>query len=129
MQFSLAQRTASLSVGEFSDFALGPRESGGGAAGLWRAQLGQHWHNELRTRTLAEAPAAQFEIPIEGRPVHRGRPPPLARPTHPLLGPTPRNRHPVPHPPPPGEDRGEPSPARACAPASCRGRDFYARGA
>jgi len=72
MQFSLAQRTASLSVGEFSDFALGPRESGGGAAGLWRAQLGQHWHNELRTRTLAEAPDAQFEIPIEGRLVHRG---------------------------------------------------------
>ena len=74
MQFSLEQRTATLSVGEFSDFALGPRESGGGAQGLWRAQLGQHWHNELRARTEKEhavdgaVPAeVQFEIPIEGR--------------------------------------------------------------
>jgi DNA excision repair protein ERCC-2 len=73
MQFSLETRTASLSVGEFSDFALGPREAGaGGAPGLWRAQLGQHWHQELRTRTLTGAPDARFEIPVEGRLVHRG---------------------------------------------------------
>ncbi len=74
MQFSLDQRTATLSVGEFSDFALGPRESGGGAQGLWRAQLGQHWHNELRASTEKEQtvggalrPDVLFEIPIEGR--------------------------------------------------------------
>ncbi|HTL66630.1 MAG TPA: helicase C-terminal domain-containing protein [Lacunisphaera sp.] len=72
MDFSLEQRTARLSAGEFAGFALGPREPAGGAAGLWRAQLGQHWHNELRTRTLAESPAAQFEIVIDGRLVHRG---------------------------------------------------------
>lgn len=72
MQFSLEQRTAGLSVGEFSEFSLGPHESGGGPQGLWRAQLGQHWHNELRIRTQAESPAAQFEIPIEGRLTHRG---------------------------------------------------------
>ncbi len=80
MQFSLATRTASLSVGEFSDFALGPREAGsGGSAGLWRAQLGQHWHNELRvqterahTRDGALAPDVAFEVSIEGRLAHRG---------------------------------------------------------
>lgn len=79
MQFSLATQTASLSVGEFSDFALGPRESGGGSAGLWRAQLGQHWHNELRAQTERAhthdgtlAPDVAFEVTIEGRLLHRG---------------------------------------------------------
>jgi len=72
MQFSLANRTASLSVGEFSEFVLGPRESGGQPQGLWRAQLGQHWHNEMQTRTAGEHAEAVFEVPINGRLVHRG---------------------------------------------------------
>ncbi|MEO6244960.1 MAG: PD-(D/E)XK nuclease family protein, partial [Opitutaceae bacterium] len=74
MQFDLDARTAALSVGEFSDFALGPRDSvGGGAAGLWRAQLGTHWHNELRAQaTVEHGPAAEFEISLAGRVVHRG---------------------------------------------------------
>ena len=72
MQFSLATRTVSLSVGEFAGFTLGPHETGGGPQGLWRAQLGQHWHNELQARTLAESPAAQFEVGIDGRLAHRG---------------------------------------------------------
>jgi len=79
MQFSLATRTASLSVGEFSDFSLGPRDAGGGgSAGIWRAQLGQHWHNELRaqterahTRDGTLAPDVAFEVSIEGRLTHR----------------------------------------------------------
>ncbi|HVT71657.1 MAG TPA: helicase C-terminal domain-containing protein [Lacunisphaera sp.] len=72
MQFSLETKTARLSAGEFAGFALGPREPAGGAAGLWRAQLGQHWHNELRTRTLAESAGAEFEVPIDGKLIHRG---------------------------------------------------------
>ena len=72
MEFSLETKTASLSVGDFAGFTLGPQDSGGGPHGLWRAQLGQHWHNELRQRTLAESPSAQFEIVIEGRLIHRG---------------------------------------------------------
>ena len=79
MEFSLENKTASLSVGEFAGFALGPQESGGGPQGLWRAQLGQHWHNELRRRTELEftadgvlRPDVQFELVIEGRLVHRG---------------------------------------------------------
>ncbi len=72
MHFSLEHRTISLSVGEFAGFSLGPQESGGGPQGLWRAQLGQHWHNELQKRTLAESADARFEIPIEGRVTHRG---------------------------------------------------------
>ncbi len=74
MDFDLDKRTAALSVGEFSDFSLGPRDSsGGGAAGIWRAQLGTHWHNELRAQATAEhGPAAEFEIAITGQVVHRG---------------------------------------------------------
>ena len=79
MNFSLENRTASLSVGEFAGFTLGPQESGGGQQGLWRAQLGQHWHNELRARTEQEftvggalRPDVQFEVPIDGRLTHRG---------------------------------------------------------
>ncbi|HVZ63496.1 MAG TPA: helicase C-terminal domain-containing protein [Lacunisphaera sp.] len=79
MEFSLDQRTAWLSAGEFAGFALGPREPAGGAAGLWRAQLGQHWHNELRAKTEREftvegalRPDVQFEVAIEGKLVHRG---------------------------------------------------------
>ncbi|MBI2518444.1 MAG: helicase [Opitutae bacterium] len=95
MQFSLEQRTASLSVGEFSEFALGPHESGGGAAGVWRAQLGQHWHNELCTRTEREftvggvlRPDVQFEVVIEGRLTHRGWTFLLAGRIDQLVGPT-----------------------------------------
>jgi Rad3-related DNA helicase len=79
MQFSLENKTASLSVGEFAAFALGPQESGGGGQGIWRAQLGQHWHNELRARTEKEfttdgvlQTGVQFEVAIDGRLVHRG---------------------------------------------------------
>src|SRR5258708_16912155 len=72
MHFSLEQRTASLSVGEFAGFTLGPHETGGGPQGLWRARLGQHWHSELRARTSAESPGAQLEAVIEGRLTPRG---------------------------------------------------------
>lgn len=77
MQISLEHRTAVLAIGEFAGFALGPREGGGGTAGLWRAQLGQRWHQELRRQAEqahAEAggPPPQFEVPLEGRLQHRG---------------------------------------------------------
>src|ERR1700710_2668745 len=79
MQFSLDNKTASLSVGEFSAFALGPQEPGSGGQGIWRAQLGQHWHNELRLRTEQEFTTegvlrqdVKFEVAIQGRLVHRG---------------------------------------------------------
>src|SRR3954471_8759778 len=73
MEFSLEQKTASLSVGEFADFALGPRESNGGPRGIWRAQLGTHWHLEFRAQATAEhATAATFEIPVSGQIFHRG---------------------------------------------------------
>lgn len=79
MQFSFETKTASLSVGDFAEFALGPREGGGGSSGLWRAQLGQHWHNELRQQIEHElaasgtsATTASFEIAIAGELKHRG---------------------------------------------------------
>ncbi len=75
MHFNLDHRTAAFSVGEFSGFTLGPREAGegGGAAGIWRAHLGTHWHNQLRDRALHEfGSLAEFELPVTGRIVHRG---------------------------------------------------------
>ncbi|MEO7599180.1 MAG: PD-(D/E)XK nuclease family protein, partial [Opitutus sp.] len=72
MDFDLDQRTASLSVGEFSAFTTGPRDSGSGMQGIWRAQLGTHWHNELRARAAADVPQTEFEIPISGRIYHHG---------------------------------------------------------
>jgi Rad3-related DNA helicase len=70
--FDLETRHAHLSVGELAEFALGPRESAGGAAGLWRAQLGTHWHRELRAQAKAEGQDAVFEVPISGEVRHRG---------------------------------------------------------
>jgi hypothetical protein len=73
MQFDLDARSAALSAGEFSSFRLGPSEGGAGNAGLWRAQLGTHWHNELRAQAAVEhGPAAGFEIAISGQIFHRG---------------------------------------------------------
>jgi DNA excision repair protein ERCC-2 len=72
MDFDLDQRTARLSVGEFSDFTLGPRDSTGSPSGLWRAQLGTHWHQQLRAQISTENATALFEIPISGRVVHHG---------------------------------------------------------
>lgn len=72
MEFSVDQRTARLGVGEFAAFTLGPREGGDGQGGLWRAQLGTHWHRELRAQTTTEDPSAEFEVAIEGRIFHRG---------------------------------------------------------
>ena len=73
MFFDLDQRTARLSVGEFANFTLGPHDAGGGAQGLWRAQLGTHWHNELRAQATAEhGGAAEFEVAIDGQIFHHG---------------------------------------------------------
>ncbi len=72
MDFDLDQRTARLSVGDLAGFAIGPRDAGDGPAGLWRAQLGTRWHQELRTQTAAAEPAAAFEIVVAGRIFHAG---------------------------------------------------------
>ncbi|MBI5380966.1 MAG: DEAD/DEAH box helicase family protein [Opitutae bacterium] len=72
MHFDLDAHTASLSVGEFADFTLGPRDATGGPQGIWRAQLGTQWHRQLQERTAATHPAATFEVPIQGRVFHRG---------------------------------------------------------
>jgi Rad3-related DNA helicase len=72
MEFSLDERTASLSVGEFASFAPGPRSDSGGSSGIWRAQLGTQLHQQLHAQTAAENSSAVFEVPVSGRLVHRG---------------------------------------------------------
>jgi DNA excision repair protein ERCC-2 len=72
MIFDLDQRTASLSVGELSDFAVGPRPGSGLASGLWRAQLGTLWHQQLRGKATAEGASAEFEVTVDAWVVHRG---------------------------------------------------------
>ncbi|MCC5022783.1 MAG: PhoH family protein [Candidatus Synoicihabitans palmerolidicus] len=72
MDFDLSARTARLSVGELADFSVGPRDSGEGQSGIWRAQLGSHWHREMQAQTSSESPDARFEVTIAGEVVHRG---------------------------------------------------------
>lgn len=72
MQFDLTARTAQLSVGELSDFAIGPRTGGEGQTGIWRAQLGSHWHREMQAQATSEFPDAKFEVSIENAIFHRG---------------------------------------------------------
>ncbi|GAB5562467.1 MAG: ATP-dependent DNA helicase [Synoicihabitans sp.] len=72
MQFDLHAKTAQLSVGELADFSIGPRESGEGSSGIWRAQLGSHWHREMQAQTESEQSDAKFEVPIDGEIFHRG---------------------------------------------------------
>lgn len=69
MEFDLDQRTASLGIGEFSSFNIGPRDPSDtpGAQGLWRARLGTRWHQELRAVATTETPGATFEIPVSGQ--------------------------------------------------------------
>jgi DNA excision repair protein ERCC-2 len=70
--FDLDKRSAQLSVGDLSDFSIGPRGSLGGSGGIWRAQLGTHWHNELRAQAVADGVEARFEVPISGQLARRG---------------------------------------------------------
>ncbi len=72
MDFDLAAKTARLSVGELADFAIGPRDGGDGPTGIWRAQLGSHWHREMQAQTTSEHPDAHFEVAIDGEIFHRG---------------------------------------------------------
>jgi DNA excision repair protein ERCC-2 len=72
MQFDLTARTARLSVGELADFAVGPRDGGDGQSGIWRAQLGNHWHREMQAQATTETPDAQFEVTVDGAIFHRG---------------------------------------------------------
>jgi len=72
MTFDLEKRLAQLSVGDLSDFSIGPKGSLGGSGGIWRAQLGTHWHNELRAQAVADKLEAQFEVPISGQLARRG---------------------------------------------------------
>jgi Rad3-related DNA helicase len=61
-----------MSVGDFSDFSVGPRGGAGAAGGLWRAQLGTRWHGELRAQAKSEGADADFEVPVEGELARRG---------------------------------------------------------
>ncbi len=61
-----------MSVGDLSDFSIGPIGSVGGSGGIWRAQLGTHWHNELRAQVLSEGADAAFEVAVEGEIARRG---------------------------------------------------------
>lgn len=73
MEFDLDQRTASFSVGEFANFAVGPHSSGSNfQQGIWRAQLGTQWHNEIRQQVSQERTDAEFEVTINGQIVHHG---------------------------------------------------------
>jgi DNA excision repair protein ERCC-2 len=73
MRICFETRTVTMAIGEFAEFTDRPTASGGAGrgGGLWRAQLGQTWHEQLR-RSLAERdPAAEFEVTISARWPHQ----------------------------------------------------------
>jgi DNA excision repair protein ERCC-2 len=72
VRFDLDRRRIELSVGELSGFQIGPQGSLGGGGGIWRAQLGTHWHQKLRSQAEAEGAGARFEVPVEGTLARRG---------------------------------------------------------
>jgi Rad3-related DNA helicase len=72
VNFDLDRRRAQMSVGDLSDFSLGPRPASSGSGGLWRAQLGTRWHKELREQVISEGAAAEFEVPVSGDLARRG---------------------------------------------------------
>ena len=72
MRVTPGERRVSLSIGEFSEFRLGPSLDTYGTRALWRAQLGTAWHKEMESRTRQEYPDARFEVPIKGIWKHRG---------------------------------------------------------
>jgi DNA excision repair protein ERCC-2 len=70
--FDLEQRRAEMSVGDLSDFSIGPRGSLGGTGGLWRAQLGSRWHREIREQAEAEGADAAYEVAVAGELARKG---------------------------------------------------------
>ena len=72
VRFDLDRRRVELGVGDLSDFSIGPQGSGGGGGGIWRAQLGTRWHNELRAQAVADGADALFEVSVTGELARRG---------------------------------------------------------
>jgi DNA excision repair protein ERCC-2 len=72
VNFDLDRRRVQMSVGDLSDFFIGPPGSSGGGGGLWRAQLGTRWHRELRAQVASEGVPAEFEVPVSGELARRG---------------------------------------------------------
>ncbi len=65
MQLSVAARTITLNAHEFAEFTAGPSGAGGGRPELWRAQLGQTWHGEMREQLMQQDATARFEMAVD----------------------------------------------------------------
>jgi len=66
MQINILERTAKLSIGEFSEFRTGPNDnSNKNRANRKRLEEGQTWHNELHKKAQANKTATDVEIPIK----------------------------------------------------------------
>lgn len=72
MHVSIPDRTISLSAREFAEFSTGPAAAGYGRMDLWRAQLGQVWHGNLREQVATAEPEARFEVTLEATVPWRG---------------------------------------------------------
>ncbi len=66
MEIVVGERRVKLSVREFAEFRLGPIPKNHAPSGLWRARLGQKWHNSLREVAAKRHPSARFETSIKG---------------------------------------------------------------
>jgi DNA excision repair protein ERCC-2 len=66
MEIVSGERRVKLSVREFSEFQIVSRPKFYNRSDLWRARLGQEWHNSLRRTTAERYPHATFESTIKG---------------------------------------------------------------
>ncbi|MBO93578.1 MAG: hypothetical protein CMI32_01600 [Opitutales bacterium] len=72
MEIFAGEGRVKLSVREFAEFHVGPRQKLHAPSGLWRARLGQEWHNALRETTAERCPDARFETSVKGFLTHGG---------------------------------------------------------
>jgi Rad3-related DNA helicase len=65
MQINIRDRTAKLSIGEFSEFRIGPSENNKIRSNRKRLEEGQIWHNELHKKAQTNKTATDFEVPLK----------------------------------------------------------------
>ncbi len=72
MKIDLLNRTVKTSAREFAEFKIGPSDSGGASFNLWRAKVGQQWHQELRNEIETQSTCSNinFEYQLSGNYIH-----------------------------------------------------------
>ncbi len=66
MQVDLLKKSVTLSVGELSDFSIGPAHRMNRRSGQWRTLVGIQWHQEQEKVSKEAGENGQFEVTLRG---------------------------------------------------------------